>query len=480
MPPGKASQSNAMLYTVITFVGMFIISTTCAVIFYVKSEEYKIQKDTAISDMDKFARSQERSSVAKLVGKVDGQNSVMSTLLGHIDELVGAVTGDRAEDVSAAEKVNNAKMAINKVLAGLGPDAVITSGQGNNVDLLAQIKDLQARFNQARQDVADIEDELDNVLDELGMAKKSFAEQEQKLIEDKNQCQLASDGKNAEFNDLKALMQQSTDEQVQTAMDRLEKAQNQLGEKSAQIQAVQTQLTQTDRALQEALAKLEAIKPRPDIEVEAFRRDARIIRVDLQIGIVYLDVGTEDRVYPGLTFSVYDSSVPIPEDGKGKAEIEIFDVKQKVSAARVTRSTKKNPIVPDDIIANLIWDSKTSNNFVVAGDFDFDRDGMVEKGGIDRVRELIERWGGVIVKDVTINTDFVILGSEPRAMALPSTEDMDANPSLQRRYEESVAAAVEYEQVMRQAESLSVPVFNQNRFLYMIGYETLADKSTPL
>ena len=41
MPPGKRQQTNPMLYTLIAFVGLFIIATTVAVIFYVKSEEHR-------------------------------------------------------------------------------------------------------------------------------------------------------------------------------------------------------------------------------------------------------------------------------------------------------------------------------------------------------------------------------------------------------------------------------------------------------
>ena len=122
--------------------------------------------------------------------------------------------------------------------------------------------------------------------------------------------------------------------------------------------------------LQEALAKLEGIKPRPDVEVAAYRPDAKIIRVDLQNELVTLDIGTKDRVYPGLTFAIYQSNVPIPEDGKGKAEIEVFQVGQQVSVARIVTWEKRNPVVPDDLVVNLIWDPKMNNKFVIVGDFD--------------------------------------------------------------------------------------------------------------
>ena len=41
MPPRKRQQSNAMLYTLIAFVGLFIAAATAAIIYYVKAEDYK-------------------------------------------------------------------------------------------------------------------------------------------------------------------------------------------------------------------------------------------------------------------------------------------------------------------------------------------------------------------------------------------------------------------------------------------------------
>jgi len=39
MPAGRRPQSNAMLYTLVTFVGLFILAATVAVIYYVQFEE---------------------------------------------------------------------------------------------------------------------------------------------------------------------------------------------------------------------------------------------------------------------------------------------------------------------------------------------------------------------------------------------------------------------------------------------------------
>ena len=82
MPPGKQSQSNALLYTVITFVALFIIATTCAVIFYVKAEDYKTQMANDEAIFKKIATSTERNSLAKIVGTPRSGKSMLKTMEG--------------------------------------------------------------------------------------------------------------------------------------------------------------------------------------------------------------------------------------------------------------------------------------------------------------------------------------------------------------------------------------------------------------
>ena len=189
--------------------------------------------------------------------------------------------------------------------------------------------------------------------------------------------------------------------------------------------------------------------------------------------LVYLNVGSQDRVYRGLTFAVFDRNMPIPEDGGNKAEIEVFQVEPKVSIARIVKSNIKNPIVPEDNVANLIWDSKTSNRFVVLGDYDLNNDGKLDNDGNRRVREMIERWGGIVEKEVTINTDFVIVGQAPRVLPKPAQAQMELDSTLQQKYDESAEMTKSYDAQLAKARVLCVPVFNQKRFFYLIGNETI-------
>jgi hypothetical protein len=221
------------------------------------------------------------------------------------------------------------------------------------------------------------------------------------------------------------------------------------------------------------------IKPRPDIEVLAFKPDAAVVSVDMQTNTVFIDAGSKDHVYVGLTFSIYDKNAPVPEDGIGKAEIEVFGVTETVSAARFISSSNKNPVVPEDIAVNLIWDSEKNNSFVVSGNFDFDRDGKVDHDGKEKVQQLIERWGGKVVDEVTIETDFVVLGFEPKPMDKPTREQYEIDPMIEQRYEASMKNVREYNSIIARANTFGVAIFNQTRFLHLIGYDTLAGKSKP-
>ena len=137
---------------------------------------------------------------------------------------------------------------------------------------------------------------------------------------------------------------------------------------------------------------------------------------DLQSKLVYLNIGSKHHVYPGLTFSVFDRNTPIPKDGKGKAEIEVFRVNKSSCVAKILSSSKKEPVIENDIAVNMIWDSKTSNSFMIIGEFDFDRNGASDRRGKEKIVNMIKQWNGRIVTEMTIDTDFIVVGKEPKEM----------------------------------------------------------------
>ena len=91
----------------------------------------------------------------------------------------------------------------------------------------------------------------------------------------------------------------------------------------------------------------------------------------------------------------------------------------------------------------------------------------------------IKRWGGKVTNDLNIDTDFVILGYKPEKVTKPTMENLEWDPMLEEKYEKYQKKDRYYNNILSRAETFSVPVFNQDRFLFLIGYDTIASKSSP-
>ncbi|MCI0500026.1 MAG: hypothetical protein L0Y36_10180 [Planctomycetales bacterium] len=476
----QPSQSNTMLYAVITFVALFIIATVFAVVYYVKSEEYRTQAELAKDDLNAVANPAEKGTLARIVGKPEEGRSYLGTLQKVADDLYSFIIGQPpSTDVPATVKFNEISMAIdslNKNVLVLGQDVNPAVGL-NGVGLLKTIEDLKQKLENTRAEVANLQGINDTLQLDLADAAAKAEQERQKFVAELDQFQTQADQIRNRFDSLQQNMQDSTAEQVKTFQDKLEEEQARLRQKQLDLQETEKKLGESDTLLKDAMTKLEAIKPKPDREVQAYQPDAQIVRVDLQSGIVYLDAGISDHVYRGLTFAIYDRNKPILEEGQNKAEIEVFQVAEQVCAARIIKSDKKNPVVMEDLVVNLIWDRKGANQFVVAGEFDFNNDGRIDADGTQRIKELIERWGGRVTEAVTVDTDFLVLGAEPASPPRPTQDELDIDPMSQQRYELSNQKAKAYTELLDKATNLGIPVFNQKRFMYLIGYDTLLTKN---
>jgi hypothetical protein len=481
MAARQASQSNAMLYAVVTFVALFLITATFAVIYYVKSEEFRTQAEMAREDLQSIARPSENNALARIVGKPTQGQSYLGTMQTVVNNLYTLILGQQPpENMPATAKFNEISMKITALNENVLREDVNPAIGPDGVALLKTIEDLKQKLENERANINNIQQINENLQIDLEDATTQIEQERQNYVAELNQFQQEIDSIRSRFEEMRIEMDDSFKEQLQAFQNKVDDEQSKLRQKQLDLQKTEEKLSETDTLLQDALTKLKAIKPDPEKEVQAYQPDAQIVRVDLQNGIVYLDAGVNDRVYRGLTFAIYDRNRPIPEDGEGKAEIEVFQVADRVSAARIVKSDTKNPVVMDDIVANLIWDRDGANLFVVAGEFDYNNDGRVESDGNARIVELIERWGGQVTEDITVDVDFLVIGEEPQPLPRPTQEDLDTDPMAQQRYETSLRQAESYNEMLEKAVKIGIPVFNQKRFMYLVGYDTLANKNPML
>jgi hypothetical protein len=317
-----------------------------------------------------------------------------------------------------------------------------------------------------------LSDQLQQLNNRFDDAKAQAQETKQTLQADKDRLQQQVDKIKNDYEDLKALTKKTSDERTQTVMDQLDDLKTEHEQLKADLLQTDAKLAAAEERIAHLQKRIHAAAPPPDSNMPAYNADGRILWVSNNI--VHLNIGSDDHVYRGLTFSVYDKGMPIPKDGKGKAEVEVFDVRKNVSAARITRSERRRPIVVDDIFANLIWDSKKTNLFAVLGDFDVNNDGDIDYDGVDKIKTLIEKWGGRLADPISVDTDFLILGTPPKLLPKPTLEETVTDPTAMDRYEASVRELEHYNETLSQARTLRIPVFSIERFLHFIGYKAMA------
>jgi len=123
---------------------------------------------------------------------------------------------------------------------------------------------------------------------------------------------------------------------------------------------------------------------------------------------------------------------------------------------------------------NLVFDKNTKFNFMIYGNFDLDQNGQPSPADTEIIKRLVTQFGGKLIDKVGVDTDFVVLGKEPTLPVIPP-EEKD-NPLEQKRMADAQAALDAYLEVQKQATDLRIPVMNQNRFLYLVGYYNQATR----
>ncbi len=471
MPARRRKQSNAMLYTLITFVGFFIIATTIAVICFVKIEEYRDKADKAVSNLEEIIKPAEQlTGLGKIVGTVPIGKSALGTMVKHLDGTVSIIVGGVSETTSAEAKVNDVNTKVGSALTSAKEH--INIEDPNETGLVQIIGALTSKLENTEKAKDAIQTDLNDQIAKFESTKKAYSEKEQQIQEEKNKLQELVNKIQADYADLQARLEQSTTDQVDTYRKQLEGVTANLTTLNEELLKTQAELKMAEDMMKRAQQEVMVIKPPPDHEVLAHKPDGTIILIDNHAKVVHLNIGSDQHVYRGLTFTVYNRSAPIPKDGKGKAEIEVFDVAETYSAARITQSETKRPILEGDIVANLIWNSDKTNVFVVAGDFDLDNDGNIDQNAIDKIQTLIEKWGGRVVDTISIDTDFLVLGGQPQVpKQQPTFEERELDPGAMQRYEALLQKLNHYNQLQSQAQALWIPVFRYERFLYFIGYK---------
>jgi hypothetical protein len=222
----------------------------------------------------------------------------------------------------------------------------------------------------------------------------------------------------------------------------------------------------------------------------------KIMALDRDGRMPFINLGSADHVRPQLTFSVYgigpggrpvsydiigsDGKAVLGQDGKpekeGKATIEVVSILgEHLSQARVTsvRDSSRDPIVRGDLLFNPAWSPSERQHVAITGLVDLSGDGHDD---LPEFLRTLQSQGVVVdqyldLKDLTKKgpgidrqTDYLILGTVPTFPGQDTARDDD--PRVKRRS----AVIKDMGEMQDEATRNGVTIISLRKFLALTGY----------
>ena len=423
-------------YLLIVFVFLFLVATALAVIFHVEA------KDAIV------ARGQAQDDAAK--AKKEAQALRDDTIPQLVNRLVG-----RAMDPKAA--IDQTAEAINQY-----------AGKHKSLDMASILQALNSDLAAQAKTIADLKREIERIQGDMGakdLASKGIAASlHQEIGELKKQVKAAQDSCAAGIAEKDKQLGLAVAEKDKLIQEKEARVADQL----KQIEQVGLDIQRRDARVAELLTEIKRLRPRIEAGTLAMcKPDGKIIQSLADKQLCYINLGEKENVRPGLSFSVYPGETGIPENGEGKAKLIVISVAPETAECRVLEYKRDDPIVDGDLVANLVYNTDRPNRFVVKGEFDLYGEGRPQPSGAKRIKDIIERFGGVVTEQVGIGTDFVILGDSP---APPTKLSDTATPQEVQWFNEQTKRVAEWTSVHDEAVSLQIPILNTSRFLAFSGY----------
>jgi hypothetical protein len=478
MPPINTQGSRASLVTaVVVFVILFVASAIFAIYFNVQLRstekeysDYKKNYNGVVADT--AFTTPEFTALQSLKSDSTSGDSIMDIALRQRDALAQAITGG-AVDPAAVDGVDK---SVSDALTAASAKVKSASLTLPSKGLISAISFLSNQVSAQQDQIKKLSDQVAQANKDLADANKGIADQNasrDKSIED-IRTQAAAD------------LQKNVDQlaQLQALVAQLQKDQSDTAAKDqATAQATQTALAAKDQQIAKSITDLKESEDkvanrRPDVSNSVIRQpDGKIVRLPGN-DICYINLGEGDQVTPGLTFEVYDRATGVPGIPShttgdeslpiGKASIEITRVDPTSSECRIVSISPGAVLSEGDLISNLVYDRNTKYNFYVFGKFDLAESGHPNDADTAIIQRLVTQWGGKLSDQVNVDTDFVVLGAEPQLSNF-TKEELD-QPLNAAKAEKEKAELDKYQDIRQTALDLHIPILNQNRFLYYVGY----------
>jgi len=317
--------------------------------------------------------------------------------------------------------------------------------------LLQRIEGLVEQVRQNNQSATDLQTQITGLQEELKAAKDAHRVQveqlQQNLEDERKRLTAARDNAVRQSERFEKQMQQRQDRHIQ------EKRQWETERRQLERSLLVTRSNMKDLA--ELVAEFRKVPPEAGV-------DGNIVQVGELGEVAYADIGKRDGVLLGMSFAIFGRQALGKTDAPRKADVRVVRIMDDSCELRIYQQTDE-PVVVGDILHNAVYDRERHLRFMLIGRMDMDDDGVDDS---ERLKAMIQEFGGRVDTDLTVQTDYLILGEEPE---VPPAPGADAGPMERRLYEEVRKAYIEYKKVEAAAREFSIPILSLNRFLGLVG-----------
>jgi hypothetical protein len=474
MPPvGPQGSRGGLITAVVVFTIGFVTATIFAIYFGVALNKEQDLRKTDLTRSRKIYLDATSPRIVALETEAAGnpnlrEKTAMAAAIDETQQLSEVISGQSsAATTQPTVSVERAHEALSEAAAKTGITlpgdlagavealATYAAGQAQQADDLRKAQ-VEGAADAARKiaETSKVAQDAQANIDKENEAQKQALDQAEKMHADYN-------AKLAEYST-------NIDKERQQYNDSLKKLEATVADKDKRIDTLKKQYETLENKL--AGRRLSVTEP-------IVRRSAGTINSVASEDVVYIDLGAGEHVLPGMTFEVYNRHDGIPRLGDGmspdnmpvgEGSIEVESVGEYSSQCRVIKTEVGRHINQGDLIANLVYDRNTKFNFVVYGKFDLAQTDQPKDADREKIEALITKWGGKLQPKINVDTDFVVMGAEPKVDTFTADDLQDPfNVSLKQTQEAELQA---YTDVLNQAKEYHIPVMNQNRFLYFCGY----------
>jgi len=449
-----ASVGVAVTITVLGAFALGFFVTT--MVFYGQAQRANGDLATAEANYKQFVSPDQREhAVIRAIleeARSDGNKTVVEYLAGNRSELLSSITGDTAT-------------AMTQYREQLTQFSDIS--EGSLFDLLNkkndEISSLNTRLQEAEDDRRNAQQTAEYEANRVATIESDFNNSAASMQGNISDYSVRVENLEGTLNHIEGRYVAQIEDSASDSAQAIEEMQARLDD-----------VVSDNNILRDQVARLrgEGVSDRLQPLNEAELIDGRIDQVVTSDNEVLLSIGRKQKAVLGMTFAVYDNATEIRinqttgEYPAGKAVIEIIEVEDDFSRARIIISSQGNPIIRGNVIANAVYDPKKTYKFVVDGLFDVDGDGVATGYETDELEALIEQWGGKLEDQVVGDIDFVVLGEKP---VLPPPPGPSAPIATMQEYVRLQREIQRYDDLLIRAEDASIPLLNSNRLQTLIG-----------